>query len=166
MAAEPVEAVEENESKSKLPMILGALAVFVIGGGAGFGGSMFMNDSDDPEAEEESTDEDGEEGSPEDSRAVHDLGLFTVNLRGSGGGRILRMEVSVETTKAGLPPVQEREAQLRDTIITLVSDYDYADLEGLDGKTRLRDELLGRVNTLMPADSRVERIYFTQFLVQ
>jgi len=166
MAAEPVEAVEENESKSKLPMILGVLAVFVIGGGAGFGGSMFMNDSDDPEAAEESTDEDGEEGPSEDSRAVHDLGLFTVNLRGSGGGRILRMEVSLETTQAGLVTVQDREAQLRDTIITLVSDYDYADLEGLDGKTRLRDELLGRVNTLMPTDSRVERIYFTQFLVQ
>lgn len=169
MAAEPVEAIEENESKSKLPMILGALAVFVLGGGAGLGGSMFMGDAEDPEAAEAGTSgdgEDGEEGSSDGDRAVHDLGLFTVNLRGSGGGRILRMEVSLETTNAGLTAVQDREAQLRDTVITLVSDYDYADLEGLDGKTRLRDELLGRVNTLMPTESRVQRIYFTQFLVQ
>ena len=66
---------------------------------------------------------------PDGDRAVHDLGLFTVNLRGSGGGRILRMEVSLETTPTGLVTVQKREAQLRDTVITLVSDYDYADLE-------------------------------------
>ena len=117
MAAEPVEAIEENESKSKLPMILGALAVFVLGGGAGFGGSMFMGDAEDPEAAEESTtSEDGEEGSSDGDRAVHDLGLFTVNLRGSGGGRILRMEVSLETTKTGLATVQEREAQLRERL--------------------------------------------------
>ncbi|MCP4496703.1 MAG: flagellar basal body protein FliL, partial [Phycisphaeraceae bacterium] len=35
----------------------------------------------------------------------------------------------------------------------------------LDGKTRLRDELLGRINTVL-GTVRVDRIYFTQFVVQ
>jgi flagellar protein FliL len=165
MAAEEVEELEETPKKSKLPLILGALAVFVLGGGAGFGGSVLAAGSGAGEELEENA-EVGEEVPVEDPRAVHDLGLFTVNLRGSGGGRVLRMEVSLETTEASLETVVAQEAQLRDTVITLVSDYAYTDLEGLDGKTRLRDELLGRVNTLMPPEARVERIYFTQFVVQ
>lgn len=166
MAAEEVEELEETPKKSKLPLVLGALAVFVLGGGAGFGGSVLAAGSASEGGEAEENAEVGEEAPSEDPRAVHDLGLFTVNLRGSGGGRVLRMEVSLETSESSLETVVAQEAQLRDTVITLVSDYAYTDLEGLDGKTRLRDELLGRVNTLMPPNARVERIYFTQFVVQ
>ncbi len=167
MAADhEVEEVEQTASKSKLPLILGACAVFTLGGGAGFGGSMLAGGSD---AQAEEVGEDGEplpEAPTEPVRAVHSLGLFTINLRGSGGGRVLRMEVALETDEAALETVTANEAQLRDTVITLVSDYAYNDLEGLDGKTRLRDELLGRVNTLLPPEVRVQRVYFTQFVVQ
>jgi flagellar basal body-associated protein FliL len=165
--AEEVEEVEVPK-KSKLPFILGGLAFFVLGGGAGFGASLAMG-GDQAEAAE--LGEDGEPlpeatPSPEEVRVVHSLGQFTVNLKGTGGGRILRMEIQVETTEAGLPTIEEQTALLRDSVITLVSDYTYADVEGLDGKTRLRDELLGRVNTLLPETGRVERVYFTEFVVQ
>ena len=166
--AEEIEELDEAPKKSKLPFILAGLAVFVLGGGAGFGASLAFGGD---EAEAAEVGEDGEplpEGtpSPEEVRVVHSLGKFTVNLKGTGGGRILRMEVQVETTEAGLPTIEEQTALLRDSVITLVSDYSYADVEGLDGKTRLRDELLGRVNTLLPEEGRVERIYFTEFVVQ
>ena len=100
-----------------------------------------------------------------EDRIVHSLGLFTVNLRGTGGGRVLRMEVQVETAAANVAAVETQHAQLRDAVITLVSDYAYADVEGLDGKTRLRDELLSRMNAML-GKSRLERVYFTEFVVQ
>lgn len=173
MSAEEIEEVEDVPKKSKLPLILAGAAAFILGGGAGFGASAVFG-SDDAEAAEiecEEGDEDcvpseGEGAEPEPVRVVHSLGSFTVNLRGSGGGRVLRMEVQVETNDTALPVVEENSAQLRDAVITLASDYSYADVEGLDGKTRLRDELLGRVNTLLPSDGRVERVYFTEFVVQ
>jgi flagellar basal body-associated protein FliL len=96
---------------------------------------------------------------------VTNLGTFTVNLRGSGGGRVLRMEVQVDASSASSGTVSERSAQLRDSIITGVSDYTWAELEGVDGKTRLRDELLDRVNGVV-APAAVDRVYFTQFVVQ
>lgn len=97
--------------------------------------------------------------------AVATLGDFTVNLRGSAGGRILRMEVQVEGD-AELPTVvEERKAQLRDGVLTLASDYTYPDLEGIDGKTRLRDEMHGRLNALL-GGNRIQRVYFTEFVVQ
>ena len=61
--------------------------------------------------------------------------------------------------------MEEAAPLLRDSIITLASDYTYAELEGLEGKTRLRDELLGRLNSLLDG-ARIERVYFTQFVVQ
>ena len=56
-------------------------------------------------------------------------------------------------------------AQLRDSVITLASDYTYGDLEGADGKIRFRDELLVRLLKLVP-DQKILRVYFTQFMVQ
>lgn len=100
-----------------------------------------------------------------DGSAIYALGTFIVNLRGSGGGRLLRMEVALQTTKDVAEGFKVMTPLVRDTINTAVSDYTWAELEGTDGKTRLRDELLTRVNaTIAPA--KVDRLYFTQFVVQ
>jgi flagellar basal body-associated protein FliL len=99
-------------------------------------------------------------------RAVVTLGVFTVNLRGSGGGRILRSEVQVEVDARDESVVVEERPALRDAVITLGSDYTYADLEGIDGKTHLRDEINARVANLLEGRANVHRIYFTEFVVQ
>ncbi len=99
-------------------------------------------------------------------RAVVTLGSFTVNLRGSGGGRVLRSEVQVEVDAKDESVVVEERPALRDAVITLGSDYTYADLEGIDGKTHLRDEIQSRVGGLLEGRAEVHRIYFTEFVVQ
>jgi flagellar FliL protein len=96
---------------------------------------------------------------------ITSVGSFTVNLRGSGGGRVLRLEVSVESSAAHATILAGKSAQIRDSIITAVSDYTWSELEGTDGKVRLRDELLVRVNGITEP-ARVQRLYFTQFVVQ
>jgi flagellar FliL protein len=96
---------------------------------------------------------------------ITNVGTFTVNLRGSGGGRVLRIEVQVESKGQHAPLVAAKAAPMRDSIITAVSDYTWSELEGTDGKVRLRDELLSRVNGIT-APAVVERMYFTQFVVQ
>ncbi|MBM4390358.1 MAG: flagellar basal body-associated FliL family protein [Deltaproteobacteria bacterium] len=97
---------------------------------------------------------------------VTNLGTFTVNLRGSGGGRVLRMEVQVDSNAEKASVVTARSAQLRDSIITGVSDYTWSELEGVDGKARLRDELHVRVNGALGSQGGIDHIYFTQFVVQ
>jgi flagellar FliL protein len=108
-----------------------------------------------------------EDGPPvHDGRTVVSLGLFTVNLRGSGGGRVLRAEVQVEVDADEYLVVETRKPVLRDAIITLASDFSYTDLEGLDGKTHMRDELHGRLNAILSGHPKVEHVYFTEFVVQ
>ncbi len=158
--------LEAEETKSsKLPLILGVLTAFIVGGAAGFGGSSFMGGGDEAAESSEEGGEEGEEGEAGPSPGLFNLGLFTVNLRGTGGGRVVRMEIQVQTEANLVEGLEERKPEFRHAIITMVSDYSYGDLEGLDGKTRLADELLARLNRLMDG-GRISRLYFVQFVVQ
>jgi flagellar basal body-associated protein FliL len=93
------------------------------------------------------------------------LGTFTVNLRGAGGGRVLRMSIYLQAKGGQADALSAAQAQLRDATLTLASDYTYDEIEGIEGKTRLREELLVRMNAVL-GDSMIERVYFTEFVVQ
>lgn len=183
-----MDEAEYTPPPSKLKTVIPFVAVLLLGAGGGYGASQAMASQGAAEGAPEEVPAEGAHGEAlpteghgetvpgADGKAivsagitgqsvVSSLGTFTVNLRGSGGGRVLRMEVQVDSSSAAAPVVTERGAQLRDSIITGVSDYTWSELEGVDGKTRLRDELLARVNGVM-APSAVERVYFTQFVVQ
>lgn len=150
-------------SNMMMTLIVGVVG-FLLGAGAGFGGAMFL--AEEPECETVAEDgELAEAGPASDERVMHSLGRFTVNLRGTGGGRVLRMEVQVEIDSGQLETIEAKTPLLRDAVLTLASDYTFGDLEGLDGKMRFRDELLTRLNSALSA-STIRRIYFTEFVVQ
>ncbi len=164
------EEVDEYTPKaSKLPMIIAAVVALLVGAGGGFGASMMMGgdaEAADVDADSDTGDEEMEEddtGDPEN--AITSLGKFTINLRGASGGRILHFQVDVETKFQHTEDVERDMAILRDGVILLASDYTYADVDGLDGKLRLRDELLARLNTLTERP-RIRRVFFTEFVVQ
>ena len=168
---EGTENTDEVESNSKLPMLLGFAATLILGAGVGFGASSMLGGGSDP-APSSVHDEDIEEDDlPElddvdAERGIYPLGLFTVNLRGVGGGRVLRMEIDLELKIEVVETMEDRKAGLRDAVIKLVSDYSYTDVEGLDGKLRLQDDLLRDLNKYMGKKARIERVYFSQFVVQ
>ena len=76
------------------------------------------------------------------------------------------MEVDLELKLSAVDIMEEKKAGLRDAVIKLVSDYSYTDVEGLDGKLRLQDDLLRDLNKYMGKKARIERVYFSQFVVQ
>jgi len=168
---EPAEVeVEETptESSPRGKLAILALALFLAGTGAGYAASMFIPGTGQAEEEASLEEADGEEA--EEEAAVADgsilsLGEMLVNLRGNGGGRLLRMEVQVEGSTEAIARCDGRQAQVRDAILTVASDYSWAELEGTHGKMRLHDEILGRINGILRPD-RVERVYFTRFVVQ
>jgi flagellar FliL protein len=164
-----VEVDEYTPKASKLPMIIAAVVALLVGTGGGFGASMMMGGKaeaadvgGDSDIENDDV-QDDDTGEPEN--AITRLGKFTINLRGAAGGRILRFQVDVETKTEHQGDVERDMAILRDGVILLASDYTYADVDGLDGKLRLRDELLARLNTLTERP-RVRRVFFTEFVVQ
>lgn len=192
MATDPT---EDPKPRSRVAQFAVPIVAALVGVGGGVAGAMFLGggSSSEEEAAEEGEPEaagegeaqaaegegegeaakgegadaasaDGAQRAPGEA-AITSLGSFTVNLRGSGGGRVLRVEVQLETSGANAGDVAGRTVQLRDSVITAISDYTWSELEGTDGKVRLRDELLQRVNGIT-APAVVERLYFTQFVVQ
>lgn len=171
MATEEDEAPEATAAggdKKKLA-IVGAVAL-LLGVGGGFGAASFLGGGAPAEGEELAAVDPPEGGAapaaPSTARMLHDLDRFTVNLRGTGGGRVLRLQVQVEVDEEDAEVVSAKQPALRDAVLTLASDYTYADLEGIDGKMRLRDELLARLNTSLEDTASVRRVYFTEFVVQ
>jgi len=151
--------------RSKLPLILGILGVFVIGGGLGWAVSMLMAPADPAAAEKKAEGAEEEEGTAKVSTSMTNLGNFTVNLRSSAGGRVLQMDIQVESDAESVEKINERMPQLRDSVILLASDYSYDELEGIDGKFRLKDDIHARVNAVLEP-IQVQRVYFTEFVVQ
>lgn len=117
-------------------------------------------------SEEEQT---APEAAPEEdldaARTTYSLGFFTVNLNGDGGGRSVQMELDLEVRLELADALADRKAALRHTVIQLVSDYSYKEIEGLDGKLRLQDDLLTHLQKVMGDEGRIERVYFTRFVV-
>ena len=106
----------------------------------------------------------GHEEVAESVGSITNLGQYTINLRGSGGGRILRLEVQVDADPEAAERLKELTPRIRDSIIAVVSDYTWSELEGTDGKTRLKEELLTRIGGI--ADPVVIRsVYLTNFVV-
>jgi flagellar basal body-associated protein FliL len=176
MASE--EDTDAPKKPSMLPLILAAVGALVVGAGGGFGVALMLPASEDAEAAEDTdgggskpeeplelTKADGTVVVVEDPEApfIHDLGKFTINLRGGGGGRTLRMQVQIVSRAQYQVDLEEKTPALRDAVLTLSSDFTYGDIEGLDGKQRLKDDLLASVLKLVEPKS-VERILFTEFV--
>jgi len=94
------------------------------------------------------------------------VGHFVVNLLDPGRTRYInaRMEVEVDN-EATAKAIRNNQTKFRDAAISLIGNRTYADLMGVEGKARLREDLTVRFNRLL-ANGKVHRIYFTEFVVQ
>ena len=164
-AAKPAEGAEEIQvgNRGKLPMIIAAVVALLIGAGVTFGVMQMMGGSDDSAANGGSDKSGSEDGSKKVDTKITTLGKFGVNLRDSRSMK-LQMEIQVESDLETAAKVEERGPQLRDSVILLASDYSDAELDGVDGKLRLRDEIQARINAVLEP-SQVQRVYFTQFSI-
>jgi flagellar basal body-associated protein FliL len=164
--AKPGEGAEEIEvgNRGKLPMIIAAVLALLLGAGGTFGAMQMMGGDDGAEETSSSDKKSSEEGSKKVETKMTTLGTFTVNLRDSAS-RSLNMTIQVESELETAAKVEERMPQLRDSVILLSSDYSRTELEGIDGKLRLRDEIQARINAVLEP-AQVTRVYFTAFTVQ
>ncbi|MCP4869504.1 MAG: hypothetical protein GY898_12390 [Proteobacteria bacterium] len=97
---------------------------------------------------------------------IHPLGNFVVNLLDPGNLRYVncRIELEVEDLET-VKDIGDREALFKDAVISLIGNQTYEDVLGVEGKSRLREELLIRFNRLLP-EGQVTRVYLTEFVVQ
>ncbi len=168
--------------KNKKVLIIIVAAVVVIGGAAAFfllkGGGDEGGAEDGHEAKAEKhapakKKDSGGHGGGDDhggdgdgGPTVHHLKPFIVNLQDQSGGRYLKLTLNLElTSPESAGSLKVNDPKIRDSIIILLSSKSYADIGTVEGKYKLRDEIVNRINQFLP-DNSVKTAYFTEFVIQ
>ena len=161
--AEEKEDVKEAEKeqapkKSKLKLIIIAVVVLLIGAGGFVGYSMYIKGKKTKAEAEENV----------KVSIICPLKSFVVNLldtRGVGK-RYLKVTIQLEVGKEeDRLLIENRNPQLRDTILLLLSSQTLKEINTMEGKLELKQALLSRMKQIL-GDGVVQRIYFTEFVVQ
>lgn len=154
---------EEGKKKSgKLKWLILILILGILGGAGYFGYTYFMG-QDDPDEE---TQEEAPAQEELQSFEVVDLEPFVVNLADPLGRRYLRTTLKVEVVdRKAAGDIQQHMARVRDSIILLLSSKSYSDLDTMEKKIQLRNEIVERLNQFI-GQGRVLKVYFSEFVVQ
>lgn len=156
--------------KPKFPIkliILSALASVLIGGGFFFALHYFSGSKSSSSQDSAMT-----ESKLDKSKKEAELGMiypmepFIVNLLDKGGKRYLKVKMELEIPFEHLAEeITRRKAQLRDTILLLLTSKKFEDVNRLDGKFQLRNELIFGINQVLQS-GKIQTLYFTEFVVQ
>jgi flagellar FliL protein len=109
----------------------------------------------------------GEEGPAGPSGPVNiEFQSFIVNLNDLGGKRMLKLTMSVEAENQELADeINAKMPQFRDIILLLLSSIQSDDVSGIDGKQRLKNQMLNRINPNL-TKGKVRNLYFSEIVVQ
>jgi flagellar FliL protein len=160
-----------------IPLIGAAVVALAIGFGAGW----FLKPAPEEAHAMGSKDELAEEAG-----FTYTIKDKVVNLADPGPSRkYLKISLALQITEAPAagakrkaPPSPEeqkkleegfshaRGAQVNDVVISVLSSKRSDELLSIDGKERLREELKGRLNALLPQDQKISKIFLTDFIIQ
>lgn len=149
---------EQAPKKSKLKLIIIAVLVLLIGAGGIYGYSKYNK------GKEKKT----ETKRNEEVSIVCPLNSFVVNLQDKRGvgKRYLKITMQLEVGKEeDVLVIGNHNAQIRDTILLLLSSQTLIEINTMEGKLELKQALLSRMKLIL-GDGVVRSIYFTEFVVQ
>jgi flagellar basal body-associated protein FliL len=168
------ERVVKLQKRTKLLTMMLVLTLAMAGGSAAYAFISVKSVGEEVQAVRERAEkidagrEDALEGIKADAPVgiIHPLGNFVVNLLDPGNLRYVNCRIELEVDDSlVIKSIQQREALFKDSVISLVGNQTYEDLLGVEGKSRLREELLVRFNRILP-DGQIARVYLTEFVVQ
>jgi flagellar FliL protein len=163
-------AKQDSPPKKKsiiLWVILGCVVVVIVIGGY-FGWTLFakkkVNENDDKTKISEAA----AKSSPEGVRIIFPLESFIVNLMDNTGSGKKYLKVTIELEIGGEAEKKKLESyktQMKDTILMLLSSRSFEEIKTVEGKLDLKQAVLFQINQMV-GQNIVQRIYFTEFVVQ
>lgn len=93
------------------------------------------------------------------------LETFLVNISGSRGRKLVKMNMELEVTNAEVQEeVEKIKPKIRDYIIIIASSKTFAEISTKEGKDALREEIKNQINLFL-TKGQIERVYFTEFIL-
>ena len=145
--------------KSTLFIIIGVVALVVLGVGGYFGYTTFMSTG-----KEKSEKPVAEAVKKEAKVILFSMDPFVVNL--SEPGRYLKVTMQFELSgEADEKSIPEKMPILRDVIITLIGNQTFEYAASSEGKIQLKEDILLRTNRIFGKEV-FRNLYFTEFVMQ
>jgi len=102
----------------------------------------------------------------EDKPVIYSLEPFTVNLADQSDNRIVQVKVTLEMLdENGFEEVVSMGAQARDTIVHILNGKRFPELQTIQGKLFLKDEITVALNKQLNR-SFIKDVYFSRFVLQ
>ena len=172
--AEQAKAEDQPKDNKKIFIIIGAvLAALAVGGGGmylmvGKGGAA--KQQQEP-AKAEGAAASGEHGAPAKegeaaaASSSYPLEPFIVNIYDGQEMRYLKLKVEFELSSSlAKAEIDSHLAPLRDAILILLTTKTMQEIQDLQGKNTLREQILAAAAKTVPG--KVTKVYFTDFVVQ
>jgi len=112
------------------------------------------------------------ETAPRERGEIHLIENILVNPAGTNGTRFLSTSIGVETSKSEAGGENEKGGGfaeispiIRDMLIAVLSSKTMEELSSVEGKNRLRDEILLKLNSAVAPDS-IFSVYFVDYVLQ
>jgi flagellar FliL protein len=106
------------------------------------------------------------ESTPVHSGHIYRMESFVVNLNDENAMRYLKIKIEIESNQEKVhEEYASRLPQLRDVTLTILSGKNHKKIMSAEGKKNLKEELKERFNKILK-DFKVQKIYFTEFIIQ
>lgn len=114
----------------------------------------------------EESDEDDADGEAVTFGLFHEITGMTINPAGSGGSRYLLVNVALEAAEEEtIAQIAEREFVVRDAMLAVMGAKTVPELADIAQRGALKDTLRMEINKVID-EGKVERFYFTQYVMQ
>ncbi len=101
-----------------------------------------------------------------DRPIIYSLDAFTVNLSNIEEDKKILLEVNVELNdEHSFHELKEKSAVVRDAVVTILAQKEYADIATIQGKLSLKDDIAEALNKNLK-QTMVRGVYFTKFFVE
>ena len=153
---------EPPKKKSKMTLVVVALAVLLLGAG-GFFAFKFLYGSKSQSQKSAS------ENPTEKIKSMMNLEPFLVNLADPDATRFVKVTFRLGLDQAKLGEEYASDPVIltatRDRILTLLSQKTSDDILSAEGKQKLREEILKKINPILPK-GRIVEVFIMDFVVQ
>lgn len=151
----------------KLLIIISAVIVLVIGGCIFFIVFTGQKDgNDEPEMTDEITTEESTMAPPiilfDD---IVTLNLVEIKLSDLGGEKVFTVGIHCKIDQQELrDELQEKDAEVVEIITVILKSKTYAELQGVDGKILLRNEIIKHLNEILET-GRIMNLFFYEYII-
>lgn len=174
---EGTEKKEPPKPKKKLIIIISVAILFLTGIGMGTGASYFLFQSLLAESKaDETTAGANKDAAKKEAKGKPPIFIaldsFTVNLKTTPdeNQQYLQIGISLELrSDKSVDPIKQRIPQVRNRVLTLLTNSKASDLSTPEGKGNLVEEIKAQINALYPQminDAPVAGVFFTSFIIQ